>query len=157
MGTTAAIVILILVGILLLLLEFLVIPGTTFAAIGGILFIGGGIYLSYESYGTEIGNYVLFSTISFLVLLIIWVLRSGTWKKLMLNNNVEGVVSQTETEGELKIGDSGKTISRLNPMGTVRVNGKSYEAKSYSSFLDENTEIEIVKVELNRVIVKQKK
>lgn len=154
MGAIISIILLILIGVLLLLLEFLVIPGTTIAAIGGILFMGGGVFLSYETYGTEIGNYVLWGTMAFLVLSVIWALRSGTWRKFMLNTNIDGIVSQTETEDEIKVGDEGICISRLNPMGRVRVNGKSYEAYSRSAFVDENSRIKVVKVESNKLIVK---
>ncbi len=155
MGATFAVIMLIVIGVILLLLEFLVIPGTTIAAIGGVLFIGAGIYLSYETFGSETGNYVLLGSIGFLVISIIWALRWGTWRKFMLNENVEGVVSQTESEDEVKVGDEGTCISRLNPMGRVRINGKSYEARSYDAYVNEQTKIKIVKVESNKLIVKQ--
>ena len=45
-----AIILLIFFGIVLLLLEFLVIPGTTIAGIGGILLMAGGVYMSYNIY-----------------------------------------------------------------------------------------------------------
>ncbi len=154
MGATTAVILLIVIGVVLLLLEFLVIPGTTIAAIGGILFIGAGIYLSYESFGTTTGNYVLIGSIAFLFLSIVWALRSGTWKHFMLKENIDGKVSQTESEDEIKVGDEGVCISRLNPMGRVRINGKSYEARSFDAYVNEKSPVKVVKVESNKLIVK---
>lgn len=155
MGVIIAISLLILIGILLLLLEFFVIPGTTIAAIGGLVFMAGGVYLTYDNYGSEVGNYVLWGTLIFFILTIAWALRSGTWRRFMLNTKVDGIVSQTESDDEIKIGDTGICISRLNPMGRVRINGKSYEAYSPDAFLNENTKIIVSKVESNKLIVKQ--
>ncbi|MDA3865277.1 MAG: NfeD family protein [Salinivirgaceae bacterium] len=154
MGATIAVGLLIFVGVLLLLLEFLVIPGTTVAAIGGILFMAGGIYLAYESFGATTGNYVLWGTLAFLMLAIVWALRSGTWRKFMLNTNVSGMVSETKLSDEVKPGDEGICISRLNPMGRIRINGKSYEARSYDSYVDEKQPVKVIKVEMNTLIVK---
>jgi membrane-bound ClpP family serine protease len=39
-------------------------------------------------------------------------------------------------------------------MGKVRVNGITIEAKTTGDFIDENTEIEVVKVLFNQVVVK---
>jgi membrane-bound ClpP family serine protease len=57
-------------------------------------------------------------------------------------------------EGKIKIGDKGKTITRLNPMGRVMVGNEHYEAKSIDKLIDQNTEVEIVKIESNKIIVK---
>ena len=63
--TIFIIVLLIVLGIGLLLLEFLVIPGVTVAALGGVLMIGGGIYLSYDHYGSSIGHMTVLGTLIF--------------------------------------------------------------------------------------------
>ena len=54
--TLTTIIILIILGVVLLLLEFLVIPGTTIAGIGGILLIAIAVYYGYEVYGTKTGH-----------------------------------------------------------------------------------------------------
>ena len=59
--TVFVIVLLLLLGIVLLLLEFLVVPGVTIAGIGGVIMMGGGIYLAYTTIWQYCGTY--YSTI----------------------------------------------------------------------------------------------
>ncbi|PLX15022.1 MAG: hypothetical protein C0599_17695 [Salinivirgaceae bacterium] len=155
MGSTIAVIILILLGVVLLLLEFLVIPGTSIAAIGGIIFMGTGVYMAYETFGTFIGNWVLAGSLVFFVVSFIWAIRSGTWKKYGLKANIDGVVSQTEALDEVKKDDEGVTVSRLNPMGRVKINSKYYEAHSYEGYIDQQTPVKVIKVDYNKIIVKQ--
>lgn len=155
MGSTIAVILLILIGVILLLLEFLVIPGTSIAAIGGILFMGAGVYMSYETFGTVAGNWVLTGSLTFFLISFIWAIRSGTWKKFGLKANIDGVVRQTEAVDEVKKGDEGETVSRLNPMGRVKINNKYYEAQSYEGYIDEHTPVSVLKVDFNKIIVKK--
>ena len=58
---------------------------------------------------------------------------------------------------KIAAGDSGVTLSRLNPIGQVVVNDVEAEAKSFDGeFIDEDTEIEVIKVETYNVLVKRK-
>lgn len=147
------IIFLIIIGIVLILLEFLVIPGTTIAAVSGFLLIGSAVYLTYTNFGTSTGHIVLFSSVTLMVVAVVFSLRSKTWKSAMLNKNVEGVANTYEMD-KIKVGDIGKTISRLAPMGRVMVNDSVFEAKTLSEFVDQSTEIEIIKIKQNIIIVK---
>ena len=147
------IIFLIVIGIVLILLEFLVIPGATIAAIGGFLLIGSGVYLTYTNFGLASGHIVLFSSVALMVVAVVFSLRSNTWKNAMLNKNIEGVANTYEMD-KIKVGDIGKTISRLAPMGKVIINDSIFEAKTLSEFVDQNTKIEILKINSNIIIVK---
>lgn len=151
--TYTAIILLLLLGIILLLLEFLVIPGTTIAGIGGFLCLGGGVYMAYNNFGSNVGHIFLLGTIFFLVLMIYYALKAGTWKKMSLSSSIGGKV-ETVDATKVVIGDKGKTITRCNPIGKAMVNGELYEAKSLGSFIDQNTEIEVVKVIRNQIVIK---
>lgn len=152
--TAFVIVLLLFLGIVLLLLEFLVIPGVTVAGIGGVLLMGAGIYLAYFNFGNFVGNITLFSTLAINLFMVVYALRSGTWKKLMLNSNVDSTV-ESETQ-EMKPGDTGVTVTRLAPMGKVRVGDKIVEGESVEGYLDPKTEIEVLKVNKYKIIVKPK-
>ena len=151
------IIILILLGILLFLIEFLLVPGITVAGIGGAILIVGGVIMSYHYHGSAIGNYTLLGTalISFFTVFI--VLKSGTWRKIMLQKDISGKVNVVDQTGtEVKVGDTGKTVSRLNPIGKVVINGIYFEAQSLNKFIDQKTDIEVIKVLSNKLIVKSK-
>ncbi len=151
----AAIILFIVLGVILMLLEILVIPGTTVAGFGAIILLGLGVYFSYSNYGIQTGNFVLGGTILFLIVSLIFSLRARTWKRFMLNSSVDGQVNTIETN--IKAGDVGITVSRLNPMGKVMFDGEYYEARAINEIIDPNTEIIITKIVGNTLIVKSNK
>ncbi|WP_321295884.1 NfeD family protein [Marinifilum fragile] len=151
--TALIIVLLILLGVLLLLLEFLVIPGITLAAIGGVLMIGGGIYLAYDHYGNTIGHLTVLATIIFCGISLVLALKSNTWNKIMLKTEVDSKVDKLEEE-KIHIGDQGVCLSRLAPMGKIKINKTVVEAKSTGAYIDEKSKVEVIGVMDKIVIVK---
>lgn len=149
-----AIILLILLGILLFAIEFLVIPGVTIAGIGGTISLGTAIVFAYKTYGSTAGNMALLGTILFMLVSFYMFFRSKTWKKLMLEKNIDGKVNIAVEHEEISVGDKGKTITRLNPIGKVMVNNKILEGKSTGQFINENTEIEVIKILNNNIVVK---
>lgn len=151
-----AIILIILVGILLLFLEFFVVPGITIAGIGGFILIAGAIFSAYHFHGTEVGHYTLVGTIVFFVVLVVVLLKTGTWNRVMLQKTIDSHVTDIKEENKIAPGDTGKTISRLNPMGKVMVNGIAVEASTHGTFVDPGAEVEVIKVERTKIIVKPK-
>ncbi|MGQ1910247.1 NfeD family protein [Marinifilum sp. RC60d5] len=151
--TALIIVLLIVLGVLLLLLEFLVIPGITLAALGGVLMITGGIYLSYDHYGNTIGHLTVLATIIFCTLSLLLALKSNTWNKIMLKTELNSKVEKLEAE-KVNVGDQGICVSRLAPMGKIKLKKKIVEAKSTGVYIDEKTKVEVVGILDKIVIVK---
>jgi membrane-bound ClpP family serine protease len=149
------IILLILLGILLLLIEFFLVPGVTVAGIGGFLLIGLGIFLAYKFHSNTKGTYVLIGTFVFTILILFISFQSGTWKRLSLDDNITGKMESFEKDS-IKKGDEGETITRLAPMGKVRVNDNIVEAKSTGGFISEHTNIIVTKVLNTNIIVKPK-
>lgn len=151
------IILLILLGIVLFLIEFLLIPGITVAGVGGAILLIGSIIAAYHYHGATAGNIILLSTVGISVLTLVMALKSKTWRGIMLRTSVDGKVNVIEDENTaIRPGDKGKTISRLNPMGKVEIGGRYCEAKSQGSYIDPQTEVEVVKVLPNQIIVKPK-
>jgi membrane-bound ClpP family serine protease len=151
-----AIIIIILLGIFLLLVEFLIIPGFTVFGVGGFVFILLGIGASYYYHGVLSGNLTLLGTVVASLVTIYFVFKQKTWKKIGLQANINSRNEPFEPE-KIHPGDWGKTITRLAPVGKVMVNDIICEAKSISGFIDENSDIEVVKVLNTQIIVKLKK
>lgn len=147
------IILLIVLGIVLLLIEFLVIPGVTIAGIGGLVLIGTSIYSTYKSYGSTTGNIVLIVTLLFVLLATFFALRSKTWRKVMLNTTVDGKASES-FDDKLKPGDHGKAVTRLAPMGNAMFGDIITEVKTMGEFVDAGTEVEVVKVHNREIVVK---
>jgi membrane-bound ClpP family serine protease len=149
------IIFLILLGLLLFIIEFMLIPGITIAGVGGALCIIIGIILSFTTFGTGTGMAVLGGTALLLIVSTVLMLRSQTWKKFMLKTSIDGKVDNIgKEEGRVKPGDRGVTVTRLVPGGKVLVNGEYFEAKSVDILIDPRQEIEVIRIEDNKVIVK---
>jgi membrane-bound ClpP family serine protease len=153
--TVFVIVLLLVLGIVLLLLEFLVVPGVTIAGIGGVIMMGGGIYLAYTTYGSMVGHITLFSVLVVNIVIMVYALKSRTWKKFMLDSKVDSSV-ETDTP-VINVGDTGICVTRLAPMGKVRVGDLVVEGQSIEGYLDAKTNVEVVKVYKYKIIVKPKK
>jgi membrane-bound ClpP family serine protease len=150
-----AIIIIIFLGIFLLLIEFLVIPGFTVFGVVGFLFMIMGIGTSYYYHGPVAGNITLVSAIFASLLTIYYIFKKRTWQNMGLKANIE---SRHEPFNTLSIqtGDIGITVTRLAPVGKARVNDIICEAKSTGGFINENTEIEVLRVLTTQIIVKPK-
>jgi membrane-bound ClpP family serine protease len=150
---TGVVIALLLLGILLLLLEILFVPGTTIVGVGGIILLAIGIYLAYDFIGPTAGHLSLASSVAVIFLALIVLLKGQTWKRMALETNVEGK-SVEQLEKLVVIGERGKTISRLNPVGKALFNNKILEVSTTGEFVDENVNIEVVKLDQNRIKVK---
>lgn len=148
------IIILIVLGILLFVIEFLLVPGVTIAGIGGLILTVFGVYKAFDNYGPTVGVWVLIGTILLSVFVIAISLRARTWSRLMLKTDIKGTVDTSLSEDQVKPGDRGQTLTRLAPMGKILINDLVREAKSVEGYIDEHTDIEVVSVEGTRISVK---
>ena len=148
------ITLLIISGLALILVEILVVPGTTFIGILGFLFAAAGIYYTYSTYGSTTGNYVLISTLVLGVGGVVLAFRSGSWKKFKLNATLNSKVNLIDYV-EFVVGAEGKAISALRPSGTAMFKDKSIEVHSQGDFIESNTDLRIIAIEENKIIVEQ--
>ena len=149
----ALIITLILLGIICLILELLVIPGGI-VGILGFLMMAGGVIGAY-THSMMFGNAVAVGTVMITIFAIVMMLRSKTWRKLMLKTNIDSKVNEIDEE-KVKVGMSGIAISRLAPMGKGRFDSEVVEVSSTHGFIDEQSEIVITKIEGNKIFVKLK-
>lgn len=161
MGTALAIVLLIVFGILLILLEFLVVPGITIAGIGGLAMMAGSVYLGYSSYSTETGTLILVGNLIALVIALGYALRGSTWQKFMLNSEITSHAfdkneEEDTEEKQIHPGDTGLAVSRLNPIGKIFIKDTYIEGKALNVYIDPQTKVEVVKVFPNQIVVKPK-
>lgn len=149
------IVSLIIFGIIFLLLEILVVPGTTLVGLVGGGLIVAGVVIAFSDHGMQAGVLTLAGSLVGSVLAIAIALKSNTWRKAMLGTELDGRVNVVEPEKVLA-GDEGIAVTRLNPMGKAMIKDEFYEVTSKDNLIGENTPIVVVKVEGNKIIVKPK-
>jgi len=151
--TWTAIIVLLIVGLLLITLEIVVLPGAVAGIVGGVC-MAVAVWQSYAVYGTVAGNIVLVLSVVATILLLAFFMRSKTWRFFGLKTEIDGKVN-TVDEGVLPIGARGKTLSRLAPTGKASINGQIVEVHTINEFVDENEEIEIIKIEGYKITVRK--
>ena len=142
-------------SILLILAEIFLLPGLTITGIIGGLFSVGSIYYAFTYLGTAGGIITSVVSVVLFTIIFIWLIKSKAINKIGLETNSDSKVdSDIDTVNE---NDEGITLSRLNPIGKVKINGITIEGKSWSGFIDEGQEIVVVRKTSNQVVVKTKK
>lgn len=139
----------------MLILEILILPGGIAGVVGFCLMIAG-IWTAYTNEGAVAGNITLVVTLAVNIIGLVLALRSKTWRKAMLSAKIDSRVNVVDPS-DLKIGDIGRTISRLAPMGKAVFKEKYFEVSTNTEFIDQDVEIEILKIDGKKIIVKQKK
>ncbi|MBL7046985.1 MAG: nodulation protein NfeD [Candidatus Marinimicrobia bacterium] len=155
----------ILVGVVLLLIEVLLIPGFGIVGVMGGVSIFAGFFLmlvpehplpadiSSASWGFAIG---IIGGIIALVLLGKFLIRTKFWQRIILP------ISERSSEGystsiglEELVGHEGMAVSDLRPSGWVTVGEKKIFVVSEGEFVTGGEDIKILSVDGNRVVVRK--
>ena len=104
----------ILIGIVLVVLEIIIIPGTTIVGILGLILTIVGIVLGFHYFGPGTGWMLLAITGVLSGGMFYWALRTDAWKKFSLKSSIDGKVNEGMLDG-FSIGQEGITTSALPP------------------------------------------
>lgn len=144
---------LILVGLVLIFAEILLIPGVGVAGILGLLSMGGSCFYAFYEFGNTTGAIITAVNVVLVVALAVWILRAKTWKRMALETNIDSKAVSSEVS-VLAVGDRGRTLTRLAPMGSARFGDYVIEVKALEGMLDPNVDVEVVLIEDNKIYVK---
>ena len=139
-------------ALLLLFVEIFFLPGVTVAGLGGLLCATGGIVYAYSEVSATAGHVALGIALASFSLLFYWLMRSKTIDKYSLQTNIDGKIISND-DLNIQVNDEGITLSRLNPMGKIKVNGIITEGTSITGFVSEATVIRVVQVTAGAVLV----
>jgi membrane-bound ClpP family serine protease len=140
------------IGLVLIIVEVIFIPGTTFVGILGFVFAIAGIIVTYRQYGKDVGFYVLTGACALTLATLVYAVRSGAWSKFSLKSSINSKVNEGMTDS-LQVGDVGTAVSALRPMGKAEFNSREYEVKTSGNFIDTGTPIRIINILMNQVVV----
>ena len=146
------VIVLCIIGILLILAEIFLIPGLTLTAVAGAAFSIGGVYYAFRYIGTTAGIITLVSVVIMIGIAFVYLVKSKALDRIALKTDIDSTVGAKELP-DISEGDKGIAISRLNPIGKVRVNNITMEAKTLSEFIDENSTVTVIKVFPTQLIV----
>ena len=150
------IIILIVVGLLLLLVETLLLPGFAVTGILGIASLGAACWLAFSRLGNTAGIIVTIICILLAAALLIWVMRSSTWKKATLDTKIDSKVDVNADRNNITVGMKGSAVTRLAPMGMVRFeDGTKAEVCSADGFLDQGAEVVVDSIDGEKIFIKK--
>lgn len=151
------IVLLLVLGALFLMAELVLLPGVS---VGGILALAcdaAAAYFAFVWYGTTAGWITIGVIFAVAIVVTIFSLRAKTWQRLSLRQQITSSSMDTPQDYNVKVGDRGVAVTRLAPMGKVEINGRTYEAKSATELIDQQSEVEVTGFENFNVLVKKVK
>ncbi|MHB1391625.1 MAG: NfeD family protein [Clostridia bacterium] len=144
-------------GIVLLLVEAMM-PGFGVAGISGVVLVVASVVMISSSFFQAV--LLMIGTIAVAILLIIALYKLGYGKGYMKSmilsteqKNEEGYVSAKGYEEFL--GMRGTVLTPLRSAGTVFIDGKRIDAVSEAEFIDKDMEVEVIKIEGSRIVVRR--
>ncbi len=145
-------------GAVLLCVEIFLIPGFGITGILGITGIIAGIFISFGINNIAIASIVVFTSLIIDIILIILIAKfmskSENFKyKITLNNDTAGYHSSI-SYNEL-LGKNGTAETFFRPSGYISIDGKKYDAVSEGEFIDKGSNLTVILVEGNRIVVKK--
>jgi membrane-bound serine protease (ClpP class) len=159
-------ILLVALGLVLLALEIFVIPGFGIAGVVGILALGGGLVLSLVGAGAT-GELVLWAVgrvaLSLLIaigvsLILIRVLPHLPYgRSLVLETGLDARAGYASApESDLKwVGKRGTAATPLRPAGIALFDGERVDVVSRGEYIAADAPIEVVRVDGNRIVVRQ--
>ncbi len=141
------IIILMTVGILLILAEIFLLPGIGMTGVIGFVCLAVSCACSFDVLGIVPGIIVTAISSLLFTALIFYALRVKSWRRFMFFSQ--------KGDDIIGIGDKGRTVTRLAPSGTARFGNDIYEVKALEGKIPQETDVEIVLIEDNRITVRR--
>ncbi len=160
--------ILFLVGVILLMIELLVIPGFGVVGVLGLIAIFTSLALSlvgrfelltWNDVQMALSKVTaaLIGSIILSVVLVKFLPRTSVGKQVILKEVQEkedGFVAQTKDRSGL-IGMTGIALTPLHPSGTMLLNDTRYDVVSEGDFIEKNAQVKVINVEGARIVVRK--
>lgn len=147
-----AIISLIIIGLALIVIELIFIPGTTIVGIIGLVCVIAGLIMSFNNYGSSVGWLTTGGTAIFASGVFIYSFRSGAWRRFALKQSIDSKVNQA-TPINVQVGDEGIAISTLRPIGKGEINGQVLEVQSFGELVPAESKVRVAKIEKRKVFV----
>lgn len=148
------VVLLIGIGLLLIVVELIFVPGTTVVGILGFILAAIGVWISYAALGTTIGHMVLSSTVLIGAVALVYSFRSDSWSRFALKERNSGHVNE-EYQQALEVGQVGRTVSALRPQGNALFADSHFEVQTQGEFVAPNATVRIIRLQQNKIIVEE--
>lgn len=163
-------ILLVVAGLVLIAVEFFVIPGTMIPAILGIGLVLTSFIMSFGGFTfPNIGNPIHLDSFLNATLRVLVPFLVATFLFMLIIKIMPGVpllnkmVLQTELAGGSEIGDqlkalvskNGIAVSTLRPAGKIEIDNVQYDAISTGDYIEKGNKITVISIDENKIIVKK--
>lgn len=149
--TLTSVIILLIIGLVLILVEIFVIPGSTFVGVVGIILIGIGVWGAFYYLEKPAGWIVFGGSIAIIGLLSYLGFRTKTWTWFEVKANVDG--KAPVLSGSVQKGDTGITITPCYPIGKAKFGDRMEEVYSDGDYLEAGVAIKVIRLHEGKIIV----
>lgn len=141
-------------GAAAIILELFV-PGGILGTLGIVLLLAA-VGAAYASFGMDGAAYVLLAEVVFIGIgIYLWASyfpKSRWGRKIVVHEVIEDAAFAHRFDG--LEGKSGQVVAPCHPSGMVEIDGQRYDVESEAGLLAVDTEVTVVQVEGNRVVVR---
>lgn len=153
--------VLLIVGLIFFIVEIFI-PGFGFFGITGIISIVAGVIVRI-CFGLNLAQsltliLLVLGFVCFAVGFMVFSAKYGVLSKTGLfetKSSLPADYNKTEKSLRKLVGKSGKTISKLDLGGQAKIAGKIYDVVSISSFIEPNSNIKVVEIKDNTIMVRK--
>lgn len=142
------------IGLGLVVIEIVFVPGTTVIGILGLICIIGGIMYGFSTFGGLIGWGILAATVIISTIVIIISLRSGVWKRFALNKSIDSKVND-HLPITIEIGAEGVALSALRPFGNAEFGNDKIEVTTLGELIESGSKVKVSNIEGRIIYVEQ--
>jgi membrane-bound ClpP family serine protease len=145
----------VLVGLILITLEVLFLPGLIVGVFGGFLILAAIIYSTLKMGFLEGLLTTIISVIASIILFFIFK-KLKVWDRFILKyeQKASSLTDMELIESNL-VGKTGITITDLKPAGFILIDNRKLDALSEGEFIPKNCNVEIISQQGKKIIVKK--
>ena len=143
---------LILVGLGLIVVEIIFVPGTTLVGLVGFGFLAVGVGLSFRYFGSATGWATAGSSAVASGLILYFSFKANVWGRFSLKATSNSRVNEGELSS-LIAGAEGVTLSALRPSGKAELASKTFEVRTMGTYVEPGTRIRVRQILSNQIIV----
>ena len=152
-------IVLFVLGIIMMAVEVLIIPGFGVAGIGGMAMLLISIVLASTSVAQAVTSMAiaLLGTIILLLISVRFLPTRKWWQRFILGEQQQrdtGYLAGNEAYKDY-IHKVGMAISPLRPSGTVEIEGEPVDVVTDQGFIERGTKVKVIKVEGRRIVVRK--
>lgn len=153
------IIICVLVGVILLVVEVFM-PGFGIPGLSAAVLLMAGIVMTWYEYGARIGLAMAVAVLALMGIVIsisLKSVRSGKLAKtdLMLDGTVNDGGKNEREQMQKMLGQQGKTLTALRPVGAAEFAGGKMNVQSDGEFIEKDAVVRVIRVNGKTVYVKK--